>query len=256
MSPSTVRQEYTTLAITSANGECNEYRIDDGRSIFLGSSPDCGIYVDDQDLAPRHCLVMSTGGEISIQNWSSSTGTYVNGVEIDSRIAIESGDRVQIGNSKLSIKSGSTATVTDPVEVTEQSDMCESNLDEVNIEESVEPTEPIADIDNDETELDTIEVECVDVEVDEIEISMTAVEIQEQPIVDSGWGDFVDDESHESDETMQYDQETVDLLKAEIDDLRSMLAISETSVGGANASSCGGISTERTSRRKCSTSPR
>ena len=258
MNHSSTTQGVRTLVITNADGDISEHKVVEGRSVFLGSSPDSGIHVDASDVAEMHCLVSLDEGLLYIQNWASSAGTIVDGEEVEGRYEVSESNKITVGSVSISLKPvpGSRVeeestcenaeTETDPSEPVEcLLDGIQENLEA--IDETVDTTDQVDedtsnvvdDFSDDMANEAPVLVEPVFVEPLKVEpvpieplngepVSSKPVAakptVPQPPTVDSGWGSFVASDCDEADSETMYDQETVDLLRAEIEDLRTMLA--------------------------------
>lgn len=71
-------------------------------AIVIGRSVDVDLsFVDDTYLSGRHARVWSADGVAMIEDLASTNGTQVNGQRIDTAIALNPGDRVQMGHVLL-----------------------------------------------------------------------------------------------------------------------------------------------------------
>ena len=248
MSQSTVNQTSFSLVVAHENGSRTEHPLQSGCSMFIGSSRNCGIHVPGTDVAAKHCLVDLNDDVVSIQDWVSPTGTIVNGAAIDSKVAISESDNVKLGNTTITVqtKTAPPADVETPSELTadatvgENSDAFASEHDLVVEGEDQEQASLDLDFDQSLDTLDSVS-ELLGSEADsdsdldsdgwndegfDEDAAWNTMpdddDLDDAPSPAVSWSDQADD--YETDDFAQYDQQTVDLLKAEIDDLRSMLA--------------------------------
>lgn len=67
----------------------------------IGSSPKCDIaLLKDQQIAPQHCVIEISGGQHTLRDAGTQTGTAVNGRPIQ-RHSLRRGDIIQIGQTTL-----------------------------------------------------------------------------------------------------------------------------------------------------------
>jgi len=218
--------------VKNASGFSTEYTLDAERSLFVGSSPDCGIHLEEENISDKHFLLSLDDGVISIQDWASNSGTYVNGSRIETRLVITENDQVAFGNATLQVR-----LIGVPTDAPEQSA-------DVNDDDDPDQIDPDQDAScqalHDATQL-IRDASDIQLELD------TDLDPDRSADSESPWAADFDDESSASpwgpatDGDRQYDQETVDLLKAEIDDLRAVLAerdsqIEELSLPGVDRS--------------------
>ena len=224
------------LLVTGEQGT-SRHPLQHGRSVVIGSSPHCGIQIAGKDVASMHCVIDLNDGVLGIQDWASPTGTIVNGTPITARISICENDQVKIGSATIAIR----RTVTD-LDRDEKDHEPATQSDECDLEDSYLTSE--IDLENavdDSAELET-ETPIGERSSDEVPPP------EPEPVaVQHDWASGFDapidhpaasDPWDAADEFDQYDAETVQLLKAEIDDLRSMLADRDAQVDQFSRSSC------------------
>lgn len=150
MSHSAKKSQFS-LSIQRQSASAIEQSLDDGRSVFIGKTPSCGIQVKGQDVADIHCLIDVDGEEAFIQDWASKVGTLVNGQIVEDKTAIKEGDRIQIGavellvviNAQAKQTLDAAASTPPKVEPREESvGMEHLGLSLEKAEESVAPQEP------------------------------------------------------------------------------------------------------------------
>ncbi len=76
-----------------------------GGSATIGREPECDLQVLDSEVSRRHAKVTVRDGVATIDDLSSSNGTYVNGERILARTALVPGDRIQIGEATIELTS-------------------------------------------------------------------------------------------------------------------------------------------------------
>lgn len=75
----------------------------------LGSSPKAGIYLfKDTDIEPKHATIYNRGGRFEIEDSGTAAGTFVNGVRVDGRRMLQSGDQIELGKTVLEFALRST----------------------------------------------------------------------------------------------------------------------------------------------------
>ncbi len=218
MSESTATLSPCTLVVTHETGSTSQHPLIPGRSVVLGSSPHCGIQVVGKAVASMHCLIDFNDDVVGIQDWASSTGTIVNGSPITSKISVSENDEVKIGKAVISIRRAGNSLAKDD-SGDDAEDQQASSSSSVG---SGARTEQVSD-----PPRETVEADIDDLEpVDDAGAAPSAEVLAEDRY---DWNaDFDDAEQFGMDDwdggVEQYDADTVQLLKAEIDDLRSMLA--------------------------------
>ena len=97
------------LVLTTLINGCRETQeLTDG-TWFIGRGGMCRVRLDFPDVSERHAILTVRGGRAVIEDLHSANGTYVNGEEIDSAVALDGTKVVQIGNSMLRVSEAEEA---------------------------------------------------------------------------------------------------------------------------------------------------
>lgn len=98
----TVDQRPTKLKLTLYQPELapEAHEFEEG-PVSLGRSPDCRLPIRDRFLSRHHAELVKEDDGWSIVDTGSANGTFVNGVKIDTRQELYSGDRISIGDSQI-----------------------------------------------------------------------------------------------------------------------------------------------------------
>ena len=72
-------------------------------SLIVGRSDTCDIYIDDTKLSRQHFVIENDNGSFYITDLQSRNGTMLNGIRINSRQRINSGDKILAGLSDIII---------------------------------------------------------------------------------------------------------------------------------------------------------
>jgi hypothetical protein len=68
----------------------------------LGSSPKADIYLfKDSAIEPQHALIHNRGGRFEIEDCNTPDGTYVNGIPVHKKHALNPGDQIVLGKTVL-----------------------------------------------------------------------------------------------------------------------------------------------------------
>jgi len=70
-------------------------------SLVVGRSADAQIRIQDSAASRRHARLFSTGGEVSVEDLGSRSGTFVNGARIGGPVVLSAGDRIRVGGSEI-----------------------------------------------------------------------------------------------------------------------------------------------------------
>ncbi len=78
-----------------------------GRSeVVIGRSSQCDFVVNDVMVSRRHARVFALGGQIWVEDFHSTNGTFVNGKRISGKRQIEERDRLSIGSQVFQLNQG------------------------------------------------------------------------------------------------------------------------------------------------------
>ena len=72
-------------------------------SLIIGRSDTCDIYIDDTKLSRQHFVIENENGNFYIMDLQSRNGTMLNGIRINSRQRLSSGDKIMAGLSDIII---------------------------------------------------------------------------------------------------------------------------------------------------------
>ncbi len=73
-------------------------------SIIIGRSDICDVFIDDAKMSRQHFAIEFTQGVFMISDLESANGTYVNGVRVQSRQRLNSGDMIMAGLTSIRIE--------------------------------------------------------------------------------------------------------------------------------------------------------
>lgn len=185
MNASERKIEYLQFTATDQSGMITKHDLKPDRSIFIGSSSNCGFQLTGPDVSQIHCHLTQDSGKLFVKDWMSSVGTRVNGQPITEPTELSPEDVLEVGIYKITFREviaaipfqcrSAVERVADEI-VDEAAST--SHLEELGVDASGEAF----DFDSDFFEVDEAEVE------------------------------------------QTYDRETVTLLRAEIEDLQATLA--------------------------------
>jgi hypothetical protein len=71
-------------------------------STVMGRDPDCDLFVDNNDVSWRHCLIDQQARGISVLDLNSTNGTFVNGILVRDA-PLKPGDRLELGPCAFAI---------------------------------------------------------------------------------------------------------------------------------------------------------
>ena len=68
------------------------------RSVTIGRQSGCDLVADRAYLSAKHAKITASGGQYFVSDCGSAAGTYVNGVRIDGKVALNDRDQISMGD--------------------------------------------------------------------------------------------------------------------------------------------------------------
>lgn len=95
------------LRIRIKTGKSSEQNIETVivSSLIVGRSDTCDIYIDDAKLSRQHFAIENDNGDVYILDLQSKNGTMLNGIRLNGRQRVKSGDKILAGLSDIVITS-------------------------------------------------------------------------------------------------------------------------------------------------------
>ena len=87
-------------------GSGEEKRLKINKILTAGRSADCGLVLTDALVSGRHCTFYEEHGRLFVEDNASTNGTIVNGIKIQSRTELKSGDLILLGSDEYRIQFG------------------------------------------------------------------------------------------------------------------------------------------------------
>ena len=97
---------FAWLVVLQGKQQYLDFRIDQER-VCIGSSPDCGIVLDDEFISGEHASIRHRDGKFFITDLDSVNGTHVNDFAPEARIdrvQLSDGDEIQMGQVRMKFK--------------------------------------------------------------------------------------------------------------------------------------------------------
>jgi pSer/pThr/pTyr-binding forkhead associated (FHA) protein len=76
-------------------------RLERGREVTLGRSPECEVRLPSGQASRRHAAVCWKGERVVLRDLGSTNGTFVNGERASGERVLESGDRIGVGDAEV-----------------------------------------------------------------------------------------------------------------------------------------------------------
>lgn len=98
-------EHITRIHLRIKTGRISEQNIETNlvSSLIVGRSDTCDIYIDDTKLSRQHFVIESDGTNLYIMDLQSRNGTTLNGIRVNSRQILRSGDKIAAGLSDIYI---------------------------------------------------------------------------------------------------------------------------------------------------------
>ena len=189
--------EAACLQVQSPDGDVSSYELIDGEMLLIGSGKSCGVVLPEETVAAMHCTLSFIDGLVRVRDWSSATGTLVDGNRIVAETVVSCGIEIRIGSYRLQIVGGEASSATAAMQVLDKVDLLLGDATG-----SVSNETAVSD------EQTAVDSETID--DDAVPNSRDAVRAREESFTGYNPDPFEDD--------------TLELLKAEVELLQSELA--------------------------------
>ncbi len=225
-------------------------------NLLVGASSRCRLQLDDPTISPIHCLLRLVDGQLHIQQWSTESGTRINGDEINGEGIAPRGAKIELGaflieydfigdndggpsvespertNQTSSLEPEpvaleSSSPETEGVDLArdeeDQSPAPETDWSARETEQPDEPSEPLTDSGStaspDSGSGESINGESINGE--SVPVASLASRIQPS----NSWQDSGSAEPADS-----FDQETIEMLCAEVEELQTDVALKDARI--------------------------
>jgi pSer/pThr/pTyr-binding forkhead associated (FHA) protein len=103
----------TTVTVQLPDGRELAQELEPGKSLLVGSSDGCGLPLRAEGVAEIHCLLWLNGGEVWLQDWYSSTGTFVDGQRV-TETPVSTKSEIRVGPFRLQVHRAEAAAIDPP----------------------------------------------------------------------------------------------------------------------------------------------
>ena len=207
-------------------GSTRSFELHSDQGVFVGQSANCGLQLRGEGIGDIHCRIGFEEGKLTVQDWMSS-GTCVNGNQIESSADIKEGDVVQIGAHKISVGARNTLD-SKPVQSESCNAIQEDGAQKQATFQSSPGHNPESGSSNPESGSSNPDFGSSEQEIESSEPKFGSSATESDVSTDGGGllgnksMNFETDFS-EWEEEQTFDRETVDLLRAEIEELQAAL---------------------------------
>lgn len=99
---SSAQSERYVLKFISGKYQGGEFPLEMGQEVVIGRSSELDMVLVEDMVSRRHAKITAEDGELKIEDFNSTNGTFVNGKKI-SETTLEEGDRILIGTSIIKL---------------------------------------------------------------------------------------------------------------------------------------------------------
>ena len=82
-------------------------RIDLAETAICGRHSECDLAVDDDEVSKQHLAFLRHENKVLVEDLGSTNGTMVNGIRLQGRMVIQTGDRILLGRTEFRVSIGS-----------------------------------------------------------------------------------------------------------------------------------------------------
>ena len=102
-----------SIQVRRGNESLGIHRMQDGTSLIIGNDENCGLSLEHNAIAAKHCVLRMADGDLFINDWYSDSGTFVNGEKIYAETQLDLRDHVTVGEFELRFDVTSSIQVDD-----------------------------------------------------------------------------------------------------------------------------------------------
>ncbi len=171
------------------------------QSVLVGKSGNCGVRLRGHDISDIHCSIGLEDGQLWVQDWTSVSGTKVNGAPVTDKTFVSQGCMLEVGSYKIQVSTPHKATLKPQTgEDCNPGSASTPASEEKSLRHSPSASKPPS---------------AEPAVQSAVPVERSTATTHTQPMVDVDLS---------TQDVEVYDRETVELLLAEIDDLRAALA--------------------------------
>lgn len=150
-----VSQNVLILSVTGEHGWNSEYRLLNEATVLIGSASQCGLPLAGTDVSALHCSLHWDDQGIWLEDWGSCEGTFLDGERITTEMPVELGSTIgvgryvihleldQAGPSPVAPVTNTTSGADASVAVEPESSQLASSSDRPTVSQEVTPRVPI-----------------------------------------------------------------------------------------------------------------
>lgn len=201
------------------------------QSVLVGKSSNCGVRLQGHDISDIHCSIGLGDGQLWVQDWTSAIGTKVNGDPVTSKTYVGQGCVIEIGSYKIQVSTANKDTLESrgsgdakrlATSIPIHGEVSIKAATEHSSSKSIQPPTVSAVRAASKREISPQAVPTMELQTPPGKVEQTSATVKGEGLVPLVHSIAAIDLLTQEDET--YDRETVELLLAEIEDLRTALA--------------------------------
>src|SRR4051812_8807693 len=81
---------------------------------IIGRDPDCNLRPASAMISKRHCAVLVKNGKVSLRDFDSTNGSFVNDAAVKGEVVLKNGDVLKVGPLTFKVVIEGTAAPTKP----------------------------------------------------------------------------------------------------------------------------------------------
>src|SRR5262245_25154835 len=103
-----VEQMKISLVVLSAGKAAGKALPINSAQFIIGRDPECNLRPTSAMISKRHCAVLVKEGQVSIRDFDSTNGTFVNDEPVKGEVPLKDGDNIKVGplSFKVVIEAG------------------------------------------------------------------------------------------------------------------------------------------------------
>ena len=96
--------QYFQFTASDLDGNVIRHELKPERSVFIGSSSNCGFRLTGPDVSQIHCHLTQESGKLFVKDWMSAKGTRINGQSITEITPFGPSDSLEVGSFKINFR--------------------------------------------------------------------------------------------------------------------------------------------------------
>lgn len=93
-----------SIVLTRPDGRQETHVVSQDNNLIVGSSASCSIRIEDSSVSSMHCLIQINGGRLSVQDWYTTGGTFLNGRKLECPSDFGPGDELRVGECLMTVE--------------------------------------------------------------------------------------------------------------------------------------------------------